>query len=89
MLPDLSVTPVTRSRLADVDFDNLGFGNVFSDHMFSMTYEQGRWQQPEVSPYGPVPVDPGNATLHYGRPSSRVSRPSWVMTARCASSGRT
>ncbi len=67
MLPDLSVTPVTRSRLADVDFDNLGFGNVFSDHMFSMKYEQGHWQQPEVLPYGPVPVDPGNATLHYGQ----------------------
>ena len=67
MLPDLSVTPVSRSRLADVDFDNLGFGNVFSDHMFSMKYEEGRWQQPEVLPYGPVPVDPGNATLHYGQ----------------------
>ena len=36
MLPDLIVTPISRSRLGDVDFENLGFGNVFSDHMFSM-----------------------------------------------------
>jgi branched-chain amino acid aminotransferase len=67
MLPDLSVTPVSRSRLTDVDFDNLGFGNVFSDHMFSMKCRDGSWQQPEVLPYGPVPVDPANATLHYGQ----------------------
>ena len=67
MLPDLSVTPISHSRLADVDFDNLGFGNVFSDHMFSLKYEHGRWQRPEVLPYGPVAVDPANATLHYGQ----------------------
>jgi branched-chain amino acid aminotransferase len=67
MLPDLSVTPIARSRLSEVDFENLGFGNVFSDHMFSMQYRQGQWQQPEVLPYGPVLVDPANATLHYGQ----------------------
>ena len=67
MLPDLSVTPISRSRLCDVDFENLGFGNIFSDHMFSMKYQQGRWQRAEVLPYGPVPVDPANATLHYGQ----------------------
>lgn len=67
MLSDLSVTPISRSRLADVDFENLGFGNVFSDHMFSMKYEQGGWERPEILPYGPVPVDPANATLHYGQ----------------------
>ena len=67
MLPDLSVTPTARSRLGEVDFENLGFGNIFSDHMFSMRYQQGRWQQAEVLPYGPVAVDPANATLHYGQ----------------------
>lgn len=67
MLPDLSITPATHSRLADVDFDDLGFGNVFSDHMFSMQFRDGRWQQPAILPYGPVAVDPANATLHYGQ----------------------
>jgi branched-chain amino acid aminotransferase len=67
MLPDLSVTPAERSRIASVDFDDLGFGGVFSDHMFSMKYRDGRWQQPQVLPYGPVTVDPANATLHYGQ----------------------
>ena len=67
MLPDLSVTTVSHSRISDVDFENLDFGGVFSDHMFSMRFRDGRWQQPEVVPYGPVEVDPANATLHYGQ----------------------
>jgi len=30
------VSPIEKSRLSQVDFDNLGFGNIFSEHMFSM-----------------------------------------------------
>ena len=45
------VTPVAHSRLDQVDFDNLGFGSIFSDHMFSMVYENGAWKNPEIIPY--------------------------------------
>ena len=38
---DFDITPVGNSRLSDVDFDNLAFGQVFSDHMFVMDYEDG------------------------------------------------
>ena len=67
MLTDLIITRTTQSRLASVDFDKLGFGDVFSDHMFSMVYEDGAWQRPEILPYGPVLVPPANAALHYGQ----------------------
>ena len=67
MLSDLKTSRVERSRIAEVDFDNLGFGSVFSDHMFSLRYEGGGWGSPEVLPYGPIPVSPSNATLHYGQ----------------------
>lgn len=67
MRPQLAVTRCEHSRLAEVDFDALGFGNVFSDHMFSLVYEDGRWQHPEVIPYGPIALEPGNATLHYAQ----------------------
>ena len=67
MLAELRINRVRRSRLAEVDFSALGFGNVFSDHMFSMRYAEGRWREPEIVPYGPVPVDPANCTLHYGQ----------------------
>lgn len=58
---------VAKSRLAEVDFENLGFGTVFGDHMFSMRYRDGAWRDAEIIPHGPVSVDPANATLHYGQ----------------------
>jgi len=61
------VTAVKHSRLAQVDFDNLGFGTIFSDHMFSMLYEDGAWTQPEIIPYQALAIEPGVAMLHYGQ----------------------
>jgi branched-chain amino acid aminotransferase len=61
------VTPVAHSRLARVDFDNLGFGSIFSDHMFSMVYEDGEWRNPEIIPYQALAIEPGVAMLHYGQ----------------------
>ena len=66
-LEGLSVQKVQRSRLPEVNFDSLGFGSVFADHMFSLVYEDGQWQRPEILPYGPLSLEPGNATLHYGQ----------------------
>ena len=54
MLSTLSITRAPQSRLAQVDHDNLGFGAWYSDHMFSMVHEDGRWQRPEIIPFGPV-----------------------------------
>ena len=67
MLSALELELVPRSRREDVDFDNLGFGNVFCDHMFSMEWEDGVWRRPRIMPYGPIVMEPGNATLHYGQ----------------------
>ena len=68
-MPDynLPVTPVSQSRLVEVDFDDLGFGNVFSDHMFSCEYYEGCWQDPQIVPYGTISMEPGALCLHYGQ----------------------
>ncbi|MDZ7758511.1 hypothetical protein [Rhodohalobacter sp.] len=49
----ISITETDQSRISDVDFDNLQFGRVFSDHMLEMAYRDGKWHQPEIKPYGP------------------------------------
>ncbi|HUT48833.1 MAG TPA: branched-chain amino acid aminotransferase [Alphaproteobacteria bacterium] len=67
MLPSLKITKVAQSRLPGLDIDTLVFGETFSDHMFTMVYEDGAWQNPEVVPYGPVPVPPGAISLHYAQ----------------------
>ena len=66
-LSDFPVTPVEQSRLAEVDFDALGFGSIFSDHMFSMAYEDGAWKDPQILPYQAIALEPGVAMLHYGQ----------------------
>ncbi|MEX2435875.1 MAG: branched-chain amino acid aminotransferase, partial [Balneolaceae bacterium] len=49
------------------DFDNLQFGKMFSDHMVSMHYEDGNWDDPEIKPYGPISFHPSMHVLHYGQ----------------------
>ena len=66
-LSKFPVTPVEQSRLAQVDFDNLGFGSIFSDHMFSMEYADGAWKNPRIEPYQALAMEPGVAMLHYGQ----------------------
>lgn len=64
---EFPVTPVEQSRLAQVDFENLGFGSIFSDHMFSMEYADGAWKNPRIEPYQALAMEPGVAMLHYGQ----------------------
>jgi branched-chain amino acid aminotransferase len=46
----------------------LGFGKVFSDHMFLMDYEEGKgWYHPRIEPYRPFSLDPATLVLHYGQ----------------------
>jgi branched-chain amino acid aminotransferase len=46
----------------------LGFGSVFTDHMFVMDFQEEKgWYDPRVEPYGPFSLDPATAVLHYGQ----------------------
>lgn len=63
----IHITETDQSRISDVDFDNLQFGRVFSDHMLEMVYKGGQWHSPEIKPYGPVPFTPSMQALHYGQ----------------------
>ena len=49
----IEIRKVTESRINQVDWDNLGFGHVFSDHMLVMEYHNGEWGAPLIQPYGP------------------------------------
>ena len=50
------------------DDSALGFGTVFTDHMFNMDYnpEEG-WHNPRIEPYSPFEMDPATMVLHYGQ----------------------
>jgi len=56
----------TASRLAAVDFKTIGFSSVFSDHMFTAEYRDGRWSEGLIRPYGPLSLFPSISALQYG-----------------------
>ena len=50
------------------DESKLGFGRIFTDHMFLMNYDEGQgWHDPRIVPYGPIALDPSAMVLHYGQ----------------------
>ena len=50
------------------DESKLGFGRIFTDHMFLMNYDAGEgWHNPRIVPYGPIELDPSAMVLHYGQ----------------------
>jgi branched-chain amino acid aminotransferase len=55
------------SKLSTTDFSNLPFGTVFSDHMLICNYKNGKWNEIEIIPYGPILMAPGTQALHYGQ----------------------
>ena len=46
----------------------LGFGHIFTDHMFIMDYETGNgWHDPRIVPFGNLSLSPACASFHYGQ----------------------
>jgi branched-chain amino acid aminotransferase len=65
--PEVQITRVERSKLADINLENLPFGKYFSDHMLEVDYEKGKWGTVEIKPYQPLVLEPSLAALHYGQ----------------------
>lgn len=65
--PSIQVTLTEKSRVEDVDFNNLPFGKFFGDHMFVADFINGEWQNLRVQPYGPITMMPATSSLHYGQ----------------------
>jgi len=63
----LLITKTKASRLDSVNFDQLSFGEIFTDHMFVCDYKEGQWQTPEIKPYQAIQMAPAASVLHYGQ----------------------
>jgi hypothetical protein len=58
------VSKVERAAL----LANPGFGRVFTDHMITIRYADGKgWHDARVEPRAPIPMDPATAVLHYAQ----------------------
>ncbi|MFK5973963.1 MAG: branched-chain amino acid aminotransferase [Flavobacteriaceae bacterium] len=55
------------SKIDQIDFDNLSFGSVFSDHMLICDFKEGAWETPKIVPYQSITLDPSSKIFHYGQ----------------------
>jgi branched-chain amino acid aminotransferase len=66
-MANFKINKVETDRISKVDYNNLSFGKYFSDHVFVAEYKNGKWNEGEIIPYGPMNVEPAMCTLHYGQ----------------------
>ena len=63
----MKIEKIKESRINTVDFKNLDFGGVFTDHMYSCDFIDGKWINSEITPYKPITVSPASRVFHYGQ----------------------
>lgn len=63
----VTVTPTTNSRLKDVDFSDIPFGRIMSDHVFIVDYDGEQWVDARIEPFAKMEISPANLALHYGQ----------------------
>ena len=64
---EIKVTRATQTGTRPKDED-LGFGTVFTDHMFVMDYEEGKgWMNPSIEPFAEFSMSPAAMVFHYGQ----------------------
>ena len=45
---DFNITRVERSKLNDINLENIPFGKFMTDHMLEVDFEDGEWKTPEI-----------------------------------------
>lgn len=64
---EIDIVRASSSKIDSVDFENLAFGNLFTDHMLVCDFKDGQWQKPTIKPYEPFLIDPSAKVFHYGQ----------------------
>ena len=65
---EFKIERTTAPKAKPADESKLGFGKIFTDHMFLMNYDDGQgWHDGRVVPYGPISLDPSAMGFHYAQ----------------------
>lgn len=64
----IKIEKTANPKTKPADESKLGFGKIFTDHMFLMDYTSGQgWHDPRIVPYAPLNLEPSAMCLHYGQ----------------------
>ncbi|MCX6171742.1 MAG: branched-chain amino acid aminotransferase [Flavobacterium sp.] len=64
---EIDIVRASSTKINEVDFENLAFGNTFTDHMLICDFREGKWNKPVIKPYEPFLIDPSAKVFHYGQ----------------------
>lgn len=64
---EIKIEKVKKTRLPDVDLENVVFGRTFADHMLVCDYYDGQWHDINIMPYQNISISPATTALHYGQ----------------------
>ena len=65
---DIKITRTETPKAKPVPGQKLGFGKIFTDHMFVMNYTEGQgWHDPRVVPFQNISLSPAAMVYHYGQ----------------------
>ena len=65
---DIKIVKTEHPKQKPQDESKLGFGKIFTDHMFVMDYTAGEgWHDARIVPYGPFQMDPACVVFHYAQ----------------------
>lgn len=67
-MENIKVQLTKNPKAKPADETSIGFGSIFTDHMFVMDYdEKNGWNFPRIVPYAPITLEPSAMCLHYGQ----------------------
>ncbi|MBQ9165911.1 MAG: aminotransferase class IV, partial [Oscillospiraceae bacterium] len=65
---DIRIELTQNPKTKPADESKLGFGKIFTDHMFMLNYTAGiGWHDARIVPYGPFSLDPSSMVFHYAQ----------------------
>ena len=65
---EIKITKTTQPKQKPAKGTKLGFGKIFTDHMFIMNYTEGKgWHDARIVPYGELSLEPSAMVFHYGQ----------------------
>lgn len=65
---NIRIEKTTSPKAKPAKGAKLGFGHIFTDHMFVMNYDEGQgWHDARVVPFGNITLSPAAMVFHYGQ----------------------
>ncbi|MBE6924716.1 MAG: branched chain amino acid aminotransferase, partial [Ruminococcaceae bacterium] len=65
---DIKINLTTTPKEKPAPGQKLGFGKIFTDHMFAMNYTEGKgWHDPRIEPFQNISLSPAAMVYHYGQ----------------------